>query len=60
MIFGIMIKKDNWAKDIGVGKSLNDTDLALSKIFNTISYNILLSKKELKALVKQIIAGVKY
>lgn len=48
MIFEIMIKKDNWAKGTDVGKSLNVTDLELSKIFNTVSYNILLSKKELK------------
>lgn len=35
MIFEIMIKKDNWAKGTDVGKSLNVTDLELSKIFNS-------------------------
>lgn len=38
MIFGIMIKKDDWAKSTDAGKSLNATDLELSKIFNMVSY----------------------
>lgn len=38
MIFAIMIKKDHWAESTDVGKSLNVTDLELSKIFNMVSF----------------------
>lgn len=53
-------KKDNWAKGTDAGKSLNVNDLELGNIFNMVSYNILLSKKERKGLLRQIIAWMKY
>lgn len=59
MIFGIMIKNDHWAKGTDVEKPLNVTDLEHSKIINAVSF-ILLSKKEFKGLVRQIIAWMKY
>lgn len=62
MILGIVIKKK---KITGLRvqmqeKSLNVNDLELGNIFNMVSYNILLSKKERKGLLRQIIAWMKY